>query len=128
MDVARVIEGDMAARDYEAPLGDPHLASPFGVAQDAVKGVEETHDRLTTKWGSLENAFHKMDVDGSGQLRWQIIMPLLSNYIVTPSWKRRKIIHLQSKYIVTPSPSASTSSGTQLSRPVPSTCRRRSFR
>lgn len=67
-DVAAAIEGDMSSKDYEAPLGDPYLNTPFGVAQDAVKGIEETHDKLAIKWGSLELAFAAMDVDGSGAL------------------------------------------------------------
>lgn len=69
-DVASMIEGDMSSKDYEAPLGDPYLNTPFGVAQDAVKGIEETHDKLATKWGSLEQAFDVMDIDGSGALSY----------------------------------------------------------
>jgi len=79
MDVARSIEGDIASKDYEAPLGDPQLATPFGVAQDAVKGVEENHDRLNTKWGSLEQAFGNMDVDGSGNLSFEEFKVALQN-------------------------------------------------
>lgn len=70
-DVASLIEGDMCSKDYEAPLGDPYLNTPFGVAQDAVKGIEETHDKLAHKWGSLESAFGVMDMDGSGQLSFE---------------------------------------------------------
>jgi len=69
-DVASTIEQDICSKDYEAPLGDPYLNTPFGVAQDAVRGVEETHERLSGKWGSLDRAFEAMDQDHSGSLSY----------------------------------------------------------